>query len=400
MKDRIEFLMDNYLNDKSKLIDSEKDYYIKFVKEIPEFLYNIFDKDDYNIKASVGTGQKSEIPWVLISNKSVTKSAKYGIYICFLIKSDMSGFYLTLCQGITTFEELYGKDKYINISKVSNYFRNLIDSNKFTSYDIDLKCSNKLGKGYEYGTVISKYYKSNDYDEIELIGDLNVLKGIYDDICENLTESSYMNIVENVVHNMEPDFIIAEEANKMIEKALLDANEVDEAEIITLEKVNIPNSEIKNKYSKINKKIVKKIDYEKKAKNNAKNGLLGENLVLEYEKCRLIEIGREDLASQIKWVSKEDDSYGYDILSFDVNDKNEVLDKYIEVKTTEGNSNNVFYISSNEVSVMEKLKEKYFIYRVYNVNSKKPQVFVLNYDDFKNKIELTVNDYVASLKME
>ena len=83
-----------------------------------------------------------------------------------------------------------------------------------------------------------------------------------------------------------------------------------------------------------------------------------------------------------------------------MNDKNEVLDKYIEVKTTEGNSNNVFYISSNEVSVMEKLKEKYFIYRECNVNSKKPQVFVLNYDDFKNKIELTVNDYVASLKAE
>ncbi len=178
MKYRIEFLMDNYLNDKSKLIDSEKKYYIKFVKEIPELLYKIFDKDVYNVKASVGTGQKSEIPWILISNKNVTKSAKYGIYICFLIKSDMSGFYLTLCQGITTFEELYGKDKNINIYKVSKYFRNLIDSDKFTSYEIDLKSSNKLGKGYEYGTVISKFYKSNDYDETELINDLKELKVI------------------------------------------------------------------------------------------------------------------------------------------------------------------------------------------------------------------------------
>ena len=400
MKERFEFLMNEYLKDKTSLIDSGKDYYVKFVKEIPEYLYKYFDKGKYLIKSSVGAGQKSEIPWVCIFNRSVTETATQGIYIVYLFRKDMSGFYLELGQGITTFENLYGAEKYTNIIKVANYFKDLISGDSFSKEQIDLKGSKKLAKGYECGTILSKYYEKGKYTENELLKDLSDLKTIYDDICDNLMDDTYMNIVNNVIDNMNPYVISAREANIAIETALLEENELEEAEVMTLECVEIPNAKKKNKYSVIRQKTVRKIDHLKRARTSAKIGLLGEDLVMSYEKDRLISLGREDLVNKIKWISKEDDSTGYDIISFDIDKNDNVFEKYIEVKATEGNDTNIFFISANEVNAMEKLKDNYYIYRVFNLKTKNPKVFVLDYNNFKNKIELSIDTYLANLKEE
>lgn len=400
MKYYFDILLNNFLLDKSQLVDSTKEYYIKFVKELPQYLYRYFDESKYLIKASVGAGQKSEIPWLCIYNRNVTISATQGIYICYLFKSDMSGFYLVLGQGITTFDELYGSEKYTNIRKVAKYFKELINNENFSKEPIDLNGEKNLSKGYEAGTIISKYYTTDKYDENQLLKDLSDLKEIYDGICDNLIEESYMDIVRNVVSYMEPSFIIADEANKIIEEAILNEINGQEAEIVSLELVDIPKTKRKNKYSKITKKTIKKIDYLKKAKTNAKNGLLGEELVMAYEINRLSELGRQDLAENIKWISKEDDGTGYDIISYDVDDNNNISEKFIEVKTTEAADTNVFFISINELSVMEKLKKQYYIYRVFNLKSSTPELYILNYDDFKNKVELSVENYIANVVNE
>ena len=400
MRYYFDILLNNFLLDKSQLVDSTKEYYVKFIKELPQYLYRYFDENKYLIKASVGAGQKSEIPWLCIYNRKVTTSATQGIYICYLFKSDMSGFYLVLGQGITTFDELYGSEKYTNIRKVAEYFKELINNENFSKEPIDLNGEKNLSKGYEAGTIISKYYAIDKYDENQLLKDLSDLKEIYDGICDNLIEESYMDIVRNVVSHMEPSFIIADEANKLIEQAILNEIDEQEAEIISLELVDIPKKKRKNKYSKITKKTIKKIDYLKKAKTNAKNGLLGEELVMAYEINRLSELGREDLAENIKWISKEDDGTGYDIISYDVDDNNNVSEKFIEVKTTEGSDTNIFFISTNELSVMEKLKKQYYIYRVFNLKSSTPELYILNYDDFKNKVELLVENYIANVVNE
>ena len=400
MKEKFDLLLNEYLKDESALVDSNKEYYIEFVKHMPEYLYHYFDKEKYLVKASVGAGQKSEIPWLCIFNRKITTSATQGIYICYLFKSDMSGFYLVLGQGITTFTELYGMDKYKNIKKVAKYFRNLINDNKFSTDAIDLKGTKGLAKGYEQGTIISKYYdKTNDSEE-ELLTDLMDLKKIYDGICENMKDSSYMDIVNNVVNQLELPYITADEARKLIEKTLIEEKQTEVTEKVALEQVEIPKYKKKNKYAQITKKTNKKVDYIKKAKTNAKNGLLGEELVMMYEKEELIKLGRNDLAEKIRWVSKEDDGTGYDIISFDVGKYNTVQEKYIEVKSTEENNTSAFYISTNELKVMEQFKSQYYIYRVYNLKTKNPKVFILGYEDFKNKIELTVESYVANLKKE
>ena len=65
-------------------------------------------------------------------NKNITQSTQYGLYMVYLFKGDMTGFYLSLNQGITFFEKEYGK-----INELSNQFSdNSISENTiyFTFY--------------------------------------------------------------------------------------------------------------------------------------------------------------------------------------------------------------------------------------------------------------------------
>ena len=92
-------------------------------------------------------------------------------------------------------------------------------------------------------------------------------------------------------------------------------------------------------------------------------------IALAFEKNRLLKLGRMDLADKIEHVAKtKGDGFGYDILSYDVIN-NAVVEKYIEVKATTGNSTKPFDISANEVAVSELYPEQYFIYRIFNIHN-------------------------------
>ena len=111
----------------------------------------------------------------------------------------------------------------------------------------------------------------------------------------------------------------------------------------------------------------KNINFEGEIKKNTELGKKGEDIVVEYEKTRLIMEGREDLADKV-FATREiaGNAERFDVLSYD-QDGNE---KYIEVKTTKGGLNNIFHISENEVEFSEQYQDKYYLYRVYNFNIK------------------------------
>ena len=75
------------------------------------------------------------------------------------------------------------------------------------------------------------------------------------------------------------------------------------------------------------------------------------------------------LNDKLEWVSRTDDSLGYDIRSYNVDEKREM---YIEVKTTTGSSTTPFYISENEIDKSRELKDKYYIYRLYKMDRHNP----------------------------
>ena len=140
------------------------------------------------------------------------------------------------------------------------------------------------------------------------------------------------------------------------------------AEFILLN-VNSENIELERKDTKSFGRVV---DFEKENKMNKLLGNRGEEIVFNLEKRFLDNIGKRELANKVKWVSKEDDSLGYDILSFEEDGE----EKYIEVKSTNQseNCNANFLISSNQYSKAKRIKNYYF-YIVFKAKGKEPRVW-------------------------
>ena len=114
--------------------------------------------------------------------------------------------------------------------------------------------------------------------------------------------------------------------------------------------------------------IVNKL--EPPAERDARNkdlGKAGEWLVFEYERHRLQTIGRKDLSESVRWVARDDgDGYGYDIRSFDGKGDEADLERYMEVKTTNGSRKTPFYLTTNELRVSEKWPDAYRVIRLYD----------------------------------
>lgn len=125
-----------------------------------------------------------------------------------------------------------------------------------------------------------------------------------------------------------------------------------------------------------------KINYLEREQKNSLLGTKGESLALEYEKWRLIQLGKANLANKIEWVSLADDSAGFDILSRNENG----TDRYIEVKTTKLSKDTPIFFSKSEYDFSTVKRNDYHLYRVFNFNES-PKLFNIagSFDDFCTK---------------
>lgn len=374
MKNLFQDVLDNYI-DNNKIVDSNSNVYKTLINEIPMALKSFLNRNDFIIKGSMGQGNKSLYPWVAILNKNITTSTQKGLYIVYLFKKDMSGFYITLAQGITNFENLYKNKKYEYAVKVSNYFKSQIDNTTFTNSEITLgDGKHDLGYGYERTTIVSKYYKSNNITDEVLFADLVELVQIYDFIVSHMETASYDQIIRNVIAAEDTNILTAEEAIEKIKHTVDPDDEIPFGFVRVLSEV-VPKVDRTNKFQRITNPKISKIDYLKKSAKDIRNGLIGEELVISYEMEKLAKYGLYDLVGQIKWASMESDAYGYDIESFDIDDEGRVFPIKIEVKTTGSKVDTEFLISKNEVETSKKYKKNYCIYRVYDVNSQYPKFY-------------------------
>lgn len=114
-----------------------------------------------------------------------------------------------------------------------------------------------------------------------------------------------------------------------------------------------------------------KINYLEREQNNRNLGMMGEEIVINYEKWRLIKLGKEKLSEQIEWVSKDQgDGLGFDILSKNENG----TDRYIEVKTTKLTKDTPIFLSKNELDFSQEKSENFHLYRLFNF-SEDPKMF-------------------------
>lgn len=115
------------------------------------------------------------------------------------------------------------------------------------------------------------------------------------------------------------------------------------------------------------------VNYLEREAQNRSLGAAGEIFVLNYERARLISLGKEFLAGKIEHTSQEQgDGAGFDILSFEASG----AERLIEVKTTKYGRETPFYVSRNELAVSESKASRYHLYRLFGFNLK-PSLFTL-----------------------
>lgn len=120
-------------------------------------------------------------------------------------------------------------------------------------------------------------------------------------------------------------------------------------------------------------------------------GREGEEKTIRYEINKLKKL---DIKKKPKWTSYEDNSAGYDVLSWS-EEQNKI---FIEVKAT-NNSNGLFYLSKSEWRFSVSAKDNYFIH-VWIQDKKEPRIITYSELNSKNyKIEDSSNAEWDTIKV-
>ncbi|MGI6713840.1 MAG: MrcB family domain-containing protein [Bacilli bacterium] len=394
LKELFGFVLNNYINEYKKAEKSDPNYNV-LMQQIPAALNALFPmRKDLLISGSCGIGQKTDYPWVAIFNRNLTTTAQRGLYMVYLFKKDMSGFYLSLHQGITYFEKRFKRKRYQYARKVADYFRSEIGDEYFDRGEIDLLASSaSLGRGYQETNILSKYYAKDSFTSEEIEKDLLKMLAIYDELVGVLGEDNYdyNNAINKIVFDVQDAFEDAVSGIDNIKKAISSPKDVNV--IRTLRYIE-PQEKRTKKYSKIRSTgSVRKIDYIEKAKTDAEVGLLGEMLALSYERERLIREGHSDLADKVRHVASVSDAFGYDIISYQLIGL-EMKEVYIEVKTTTNKLDVDFPVSKNEVLTSNEKKDRYCIFRIYDAKSVTP-LFYKVFGKIEEHFELDPVSYMA-----
>lgn len=135
---------------------------------------------------------------------------------------------------------------------------------------------------------------------------------------------------------------------------------------------------------------------------NRKLGAQAENEVVDFERQRLIKLGKRLQAELVRRISISNAAAGYDIESFDGTTDDVFPNRFIEVKATTGDDIR-FYWTINERKVAKKRRSNYWIYVLTNFREDKPseslpimiqnpESVILKHDCFS----IEVNKYLIS----
>jgi 5-methylcytosine-specific restriction enzyme B len=148
-------------------------------------LASISGRPHIRVKGSVGQGNWAAVPWLALMDRRITTSTTHGVYAVFLFRSDMSGVYLTLNQGVTEFRSgSQGSRRSLMVDAARRYASMLecAEPGGFrTGVRPELKSPTPLGTDYEYASIAQKWYPAGAVPEDSVLNaDLECLLRDYD----------------------------------------------------------------------------------------------------------------------------------------------------------------------------------------------------------------------------
>lgn len=135
--------------------------------------------------------------------------------------------------------------------------------------------------------------------------------------------------------------------------------------------------QVHKKYSQLvyeltaDSKAISEQQLEQLLMENRKLGAQGENAIVEFEKQRLMKLGKNIQAELVRRISITDAGAGYDIESFDGTTDEVFPNRFIEAKATIGDDIR-FYWTINERRVAAEKKDKYWIYVLTSFREDRP----------------------------
>jgi hypothetical protein len=363
----------------NKTTDANSEIHKLVLKEYPLILESwTSDIKKYKFQGSDGQGNIIAAPWIAVFNRDITESASHGYYLVYLFSEDLQRLVLEIGFGATQFQKRYGsgKDFYVALDSSVNNMR--INSSHLVSahLNVSLNETNKTPVLLTHNgdKKLSAYEKCAIYSltyDLRSLPDDDVLKSHY---------LEYLSLYEAMAESL----LLAD-----VDDYVLETLKVPETKV-SLTDFHLrpaPRKISKSKDTQSNKGSFRR------SKKSDKIGKLGEEFVYNYEVKSLQESGNLELASKVVWHRDDplNRTPGWDITSYDAQGNL----KYIEVKSTEGDSINEILLTRNEVEKLnqESLAKSYYIYLVTDITGK-PGIEVL-----KNPFEYLVKGYL-SLQVE
>ena len=160
-------------------------------KIAPEALRPWAEPHGLSAEGRDGTGRKTRVPWFRAFSETHSPSATTGWYLVYLFAFDGSAVFLSLNQGTTDFK----RNQFVakppsEISARRGLARNKLGvwrenhQHRFV-FDIDLRDSGSLAKGYSLGNVVSLRYEAGHIpDDTSLREDFDLMAGFLNEIQE------------------------------------------------------------------------------------------------------------------------------------------------------------------------------------------------------------------------
>lgn len=102
----------------------------------------------------------------------------------------------------------------------------------------------------------------------------------------------------------------------------------------------------------------------------SKQGVINERVVYENELRKLIEAeANEQVKKMEEFFLNKKENEGYDVLSFELDDQGNYIEKYIEVKSTKSDERTPIDITADEIEFAMNHLDNYYIYRIVNSDS-------------------------------